>query len=404
MCNSKKKNLKYTRNMKLKHNTFDRLNRVGKTCLLLRFAEQTFQTSFISTIGCVTEQKNIRSVFGSILFVFVRCLNKSNNKQKKRIDFKMKTVDVDGKIVKLQIWDTAGQDRFRAVTTAYYRGAMGIVLVYDITEEQSFLNVQSWVSSIQEHAADDIPIVLVGNKCDKIEDRVFKTTFFSYDLHFCVHNYFFHHLKMQLMQVIPKETGKQMADEYHMRFYETSAKNDVNVKEAFTNLARDILIRSQIKVKFTLFYKRERQQNQRYSCKTRACKHYQEVQLWLILWKRDISCIMILFQYFLFFVIFFLFCECLTQLQTFIDTNNFCYKGKKVYLYFFPLFLFSPLKLLFIVLSNFSLKYYLKNFRLALNNTTNKKKDSTINICNFIHKKATFLNNISREFRSMFGC
>jgi len=158
---------------------------VGKTCILLRFVERKFQASFISTIG---------------------------------IDFKMKTIDIDGKVVKLQIWDTAGQDRFRAVTTAYYRGAMGIVLVYDITEEQSFLNVRNWVESIHESAIDDIPIILVGNKCDMTEERV-----------------------------VSKEAGKQMADEYSMRFYEASAKEDINVKEMFTNLARDILIRNQIK-------------------------------------------------------------------------------------------------------------------------------------------------------------
>ncbi|ETO37042.1 hypothetical protein RFI_00019, partial [Reticulomyxa filosa] len=140
---------------------------VGKTCLLLRFAEQTFQTSFISTIGCVcTFSKPNKQI------------KKSKRREKKaipkhkRIDFKMKTVDIDGKTVKLQIWDTAGQDRFRAVTTAYYRGAMGIVLVYDITEQQSFQNVGNWIENIHEHASDDIPIVLVGNKCDKIEERV----------------------------------------------------------------------------------------------------------------------------------------------------------------------------------------------------------------------------------------
>jgi GTPase SAR1 family protein len=78
---------------------------VGKSCCLLRFSEDSFTPSFITTIG---------------------------------IDFKIRTIDLDSKRVKLQIWDTAGQERFRTITTAYYRGAMGILLVYDVTEERSF--------------------------------------------------------------------------------------------------------------------------------------------------------------------------------------------------------------------------------------------------------------------------
>ena len=78
---------------------------VGKSCCLLRFSEDSFTPSFITTIG---------------------------------IDFKIRTIELDGKRVKLQIWDTAGQERFRTITTAYYRGAMGILLVYDVTDEKSF--------------------------------------------------------------------------------------------------------------------------------------------------------------------------------------------------------------------------------------------------------------------------
>ncbi|ETO36868.1 hypothetical protein RFI_00195 [Reticulomyxa filosa] len=154
------------------------------------------------------------------------------NQTHKRIDFKMKTIDVDGKTVKLQIWDTAGQDRFRAITTTYYRGAMGIVLMYDITSEPSFSNVRNWVETIHEHASDNVSIALVGNKCDMIDQRVLerrkKFTYFG-------------------LIVVSKENGKKIADEYGIRFYETSAKDDINVKEMFVNLARDILIKNQIK-------------------------------------------------------------------------------------------------------------------------------------------------------------
>uniref|UniRef100_A0A2K5VA02 small monomeric GTPase n=1 Tax=Macaca fascicularis TaxID=9541 RepID=A0A2K5VA02_MACFA len=90
---------------------------VGKTCVLFRFSEDAFNSTFISTIG---------------------------------IDFKIRTIELDGKRIKLQIWDTAGQERFRTITTAYYRGAMGIMLVYDITNEKSFDNIRNWIRNIEE--------------------------------------------------------------------------------------------------------------------------------------------------------------------------------------------------------------------------------------------------------------
>jgi small GTP-binding protein len=89
---------------------------VGKSCCLLRFSEDSFTPSFITTIG---------------------------------IDFKIRTIELDGKRVKLQIWDTAGQERFRTITTAYYRGAMGILLVYDVTDERSFESKSSFL--VQEN-------------------------------------------------------------------------------------------------------------------------------------------------------------------------------------------------------------------------------------------------------------
>ena len=82
---------------------------VGKSCLLLRFADHTYTESYISTIG---------------------------------VDFKIRTIDLDGKVIKLQIWDTAGQERFRTITSSYYRGAHGIIVVYDVTDRDSFSNVK----------------------------------------------------------------------------------------------------------------------------------------------------------------------------------------------------------------------------------------------------------------------
>eukprot|EP00301_Raphidiophrys_heterophryoidea_P013653 c21123_g1_i1.p1 GENE.c21123_g1_i1~~c21123_g1_i1.p1 ORF type:complete len:236 (-),score=60.07 c21123_g1_i1:300-926(-) len=152
---------------------------VGKSCLLLRFSDGSFTPSFITTIG---------------------------------IDFKIRTINLDGKRVKLQIWDTAGQERFRTITTAYYRGAMGILLLYDVTSEESFNNVRSWMQNIQENASTDVLKVLIGNKCDLIDQRVIST-----------------------------EQGQRLANEYKIPFFETSAKTSENVEEAFTSVARDIM-------------------------------------------------------------------------------------------------------------------------------------------------------------------
>ncbi|KAJ7564970.1 hypothetical protein O6H91_02G042100 [Diphasiastrum complanatum] len=100
---------------------------VGKSCLLLRFSDDSFATSFVTTIG---------------------------------IDFKIRTVELEGKRVKFQVWDTAGQARFRAITNAYYRGANGIVLVYDVTDESSFANIRNWIKNIEEQAEKNVNRIL----------------------------------------------------------------------------------------------------------------------------------------------------------------------------------------------------------------------------------------------------
>ena len=92
------------------------------------------------------------------------------------IDFKIRTIELDGKKIKLQIWDTAGQERFRTITTAYYRGAMGIMLVYDITNEKSFDNIKNWIRNIEEHASADVEKMILGNKCDMNDRRQVTTT------------------------------------------------------------------------------------------------------------------------------------------------------------------------------------------------------------------------------------
>ncbi|OEH76258.1 hypothetical protein cyc_06803 [Cyclospora cayetanensis] len=156
---------------------------VGKSCLLLRFADDTYTESYISTIG---------------------------------VDFKIRTIDLDGKTVKLQIWDTAGQERFRTITSSYYRGAHGIVVVYDVTDRESFANVKNWMLEIERYAMEGVSKLLVGNKSD-----------------------------LTAKKVVSYEEGKELADSCNIRFIETSAKSAQNVEEAFHIMASEIKARVQ---------------------------------------------------------------------------------------------------------------------------------------------------------------
>ncbi|XP_077935370.1 ras-related protein Rab-8B isoform X1 [Halichoerus grypus] len=141
-----------------------------------------------------------------------REVKEQRTRDKRGIDFKIRTIELDGKKIKLQIWDTAGQERFRTITTAYYRGAMGIMLVYDITNEKSFDNIKNWIRNIEEHASSDVERMILGNKCDMNDKRQ-----------------------------VSKERGEKLAIDYGIKFLETSAKSSTNVEEAFFTLARDIM-------------------------------------------------------------------------------------------------------------------------------------------------------------------
>uniref|UniRef100_A0A8C5YAR6 small monomeric GTPase n=1 Tax=Microcebus murinus TaxID=30608 RepID=A0A8C5YAR6_MICMU len=124
-----------------------------------------------------------------------------------RIDFKIKTVELQRKKTKLQRGDTAGQERFHTITTSYYRGAMGIMLVYDITNGKSFENISKWLRNIDDHANEDVERMLLGNKCD-MEDK----------------------------RVLPKGKGEQIARQHGIRFFETSAKANINIEKVFLTL------------------------------------------------------------------------------------------------------------------------------------------------------------------------
>ena len=111
---------------------------VGKSAMLNRFVDDIFDDSYVSTVG---------------------------------VDFKIKTMTICNKVAKVQIWDTAGQERFKNITTIYYRGANGCIIVYDITNKVSFDNIVYWLSELELHAPNKIPILLVGNKKDLSDKR-----------------------------------------------------------------------------------------------------------------------------------------------------------------------------------------------------------------------------------------
>lgn len=151
---------------------------VGKSCLLLRFADDTYTESYISTIG---------------------------------VDFKIRTIELDAKTIKLQIWDTAGQERFRTITSSYYRGAHGIIVVYDCTDQESFNNVKQWLQEIERYACENVNKLLVGNKCDLTTKKVVEHT-----------------------------VASEFANQLGIPFLETSAKNATNVEQAFMTMAAEI--------------------------------------------------------------------------------------------------------------------------------------------------------------------
>lgn len=106
---------------------------VGKSSLLMRFAQDIFTDSFLPTIG---------------------------------VDFKIRTIEASGSKVKLQMWDTAGQERFKSILTSYYKGTHGVLLVFDITDKQSFKDLQIWLSEVEKYGRQDVVKVLIGNKKD----------------------------------------------------------------------------------------------------------------------------------------------------------------------------------------------------------------------------------------------
>ena len=155
---------------------------VGKSSLFLRFVDDIWNDTFVPTIG---------------------------------VDFKIKTFEIDSKKIKMQIWDTAGQERFKNIIASYYRGAHGILLLYDVTDKDSFKNLSNWLIEIEKNASKNVLKVLIGNKSD-LEDK----------------------------RLVSYNQGKEFADTYGLKFIETSTKKNLNVNEAFETLGRELMIAS----------------------------------------------------------------------------------------------------------------------------------------------------------------
>lgn len=151
---------------------------VGKSCLLLQFTDKRFQPVHDLTIG---------------------------------VEFGARMVNIDNKQIKLQIWDTAGQESFRSITRSYYRGAAGALLVYDITRRDTFKHLSVWLEEARQHSQSNMVIMLIGNKND-LEHR----------------------------RAVSFEEGKAFADANGLIFMETSAKTAFNVETAFINTAEKI--------------------------------------------------------------------------------------------------------------------------------------------------------------------
>ena len=146
--------------------------------MLLRFADNQFEENFLSTIG---------------------------------VDFKVRELDVDGKHVKLQIWDSAGQERFRNITTSYYRNCGGIIIVYDITRHDTFVKVTEWIEEVRKNT-NNVPLLLVGNKADLTDKRQ-----------------------------VTEEEAKALADRMGLVLLETSAKTSQNIEDAFKVMSRQLM-------------------------------------------------------------------------------------------------------------------------------------------------------------------
>ncbi|CAD8064752.1 unnamed protein product [Paramecium primaurelia] len=169
----------------------------------------------------------------------------SNVKQTLGVEFSSKIVQVNQKKIKMQLWDTAGQERYRALTKGYYRGALGALIVFDITNSASFEALQEWIKYARDYSKPSIQIIIIGNKADLDKERT-----------------------------ISQQAAKQFCQENEVQYIETSASTGYQVNEAFIQIASRILDLLQqgsidanlIKPKFLTSIKSNDQQNAQCNC------------------------------------------------------------------------------------------------------------------------------------------
>ena len=152
---------------------------VGKSCVILRYVEGDFPGNIMSSIG---------------------------------VDFKTKQIDLDDRLIKLQIWDTAGHEKFRTITTSYYKSAHAIIILYDITQKASFDHIRNWITEIDKFGKQGVLKVIVGNKLDMENNRK-----------------------------ITKEVAENLALKYGIKLWEVSAKDNTNIEEMFLDTIKTLL-------------------------------------------------------------------------------------------------------------------------------------------------------------------
>ena len=153
-------------------------SKVGKTSLIKRFTKDQFGGVYLTTVG---------------------------------MDFQDKIIGIENKKVRLQVWDSAGQERFRNITKSYFQSSDGLLVVYDIADKESFEKISFWMNSIKNYAPENVKLILVGNKCDLVNERQ-----------------------------VSFEEGENYAKKYNIKFFEASAKDGTNVNELFFYLANEI--------------------------------------------------------------------------------------------------------------------------------------------------------------------
>jgi len=177
---------------------------VGKTSFIMKFTDKTFQESYLATYG---------------------------------IDFKTKYVTINNNKYRVDLYDTAGQERFRSVSVNSIRMSDGVILIYDITDEFSYENISVWMDNIHQIKGEDFPVILIGNKCDKDDERI-----------------------------VSKEKGEELAKKYQLSFLETSNKIGTNIEEAGLNLINKIIENNRRDAQESVKLRKNKLKNKKFCC------------------------------------------------------------------------------------------------------------------------------------------